>query len=190
VGSEFDDTDDTEDAGDAEAPRHVSDVNGHADEAPDYEGPGAPGAPGAPEEVAHSALPPKVESWRQRSATGAILTGIALGLQQVFEKEREQPGIVMETSGEPPTDLPVEAEVEQGRPRKSVVNIRPWLLGKRDGGHTEGGAAGDRENGGPGVERGSEPGVDRGSEPGVERGSGLGGEPSSEPGSETTRGAD
>jgi hypothetical protein len=76
-----------------------------------------------------SALPPKVEAWRKRSATGAILTGFALGLQQVFEKEKDEPAIVMQTSGDPPTDLPVEADVEHGRPRQSVVNIRPWLLG-------------------------------------------------------------
>ncbi len=70
----------------------------------------------------------KMESWRKRSATGAVLTGLALGFQQVFEKEREEPAIIMTTSGDPPRDLPVEAEVEHGRPRRSVVNIRPWLL--------------------------------------------------------------
>jgi hypothetical protein len=78
--------------------------------------------------------PGKVDSWRKRSATGAILSGIALGLQQVFEKEREEPAIVQTTSGDPPKDLPVEAEVEHGRPRRSVVNIRPWLLERRGGG--------------------------------------------------------
>jgi hypothetical protein len=75
-----------------------------------------------------TALPPKVEAWRKRSATGALLTGFALGLQQALGKEQEQPAIIMQTSGDPPMDLPVEAEVEQGRPRQSVVNIRPWLL--------------------------------------------------------------
>ena len=73
----------------------------------------------------------QVEAWRKRSATGAVLTGIAFGLQQVFEKEREEPAIIMTTSGDPPRDLPVEAEVEHGRPRRSVVNIRPWLLDRR-----------------------------------------------------------
>jgi len=76
----------------------------------------------------HTALPPKFESWRRRSATGAILTGFALGLQQAFSKEHEQPSIVMETSGDPPTDLPVEADMELARPRQSVVTIRPWLV--------------------------------------------------------------
>jgi hypothetical protein len=82
-----------------------------------------------PDSGPSSALPQKVEAWRKRSATGAILTGFALGLQQVFEKEKEEPAIVMQTSGDPPTDLPVDADVEHGRPRQSVVSIRPWLLG-------------------------------------------------------------
>jgi hypothetical protein len=84
-----------------------------------------------PDDAPGSALPPKVEAWRKRSATGAVLTGFALGLQQVFEKEKEQPAIVMQTSGDPPMDLPVEADVEHGRPRQSVVSIRPWLLADR-----------------------------------------------------------
>jgi hypothetical protein len=76
----------------------------------------------------HTALPPKVEGWRKRSATGAVLTGFALGLQSVFEPKKEEPSIVLETSGDPPRDLPVEADMEYRRPRQTVVNIRPWLL--------------------------------------------------------------
>jgi hypothetical protein len=108
----------------------------------------------------HTALPTKVEAWRKRSATGAVLTGFALGLQQAFEKEREQPAIIMQTSGDPPTDLPVEADVEHGRPRQSKVSIRPWLLRNRGdradpASETEKAAAGDTDAGrprpGPGV---------------------------------------
>lgn len=76
----------------------------------------------------HTALPGRVEAWRRRSATGAILTGFALGLQQVFEAKKDEPAVVMETSGDPPRDLPVEADFEYGRPKQSVVNVRPWLL--------------------------------------------------------------
>ncbi len=85
----------------------------------------------APDEAGddqHTALPPKVEGWRRRSATGAVLTGFALGLQSVFEPKRDEPSIVLETSGDPPQDLPVEADMEYRRPRQTVVNIRPWLL--------------------------------------------------------------
>jgi hypothetical protein len=81
----------------------------------------------------HTALPPRVEAWRQRSAVGAILTGFALGLQEALEPKREEPAIVMETSGEPPSDLPVESDFEFRRPRESVVHIRPWLLDSKAG---------------------------------------------------------
>jgi hypothetical protein len=109
-----DDVDDVDDVDD------IEDVEDRADEDVwfDEEDP----------EVAEAEAPPRFDSWRKRSATGAILTGFALGLQQVFEKNPDEPAIVMQTSGDPPKDLPVEAEVEQGRPRRSVVNIRPWLL--------------------------------------------------------------
>jgi hypothetical protein len=80
------------------------------------------------EQEYHTALPPKVEAWRKRSATGAILTGFALGLQEALETKRQEPAIVIQTSGDPPKDLPVEADFEYGRPRQSVVSIRPWLL--------------------------------------------------------------
>jgi len=79
-------------------------------------------------EEEYTALPPKVESWRKRSVTGAILTGFALGLQEALETKRQEPAIVVQTSGDPPRDLPVEADFEYARPRQSVVSIRPWLL--------------------------------------------------------------
>lgn len=74
-------------------------------------------------------LPDWAERWRVRSAAGTVLSAVAFGLQQVFETERKEPAIVMETSGEPPTDLPVEAQLEQLGPRQSSVTVRPWLLG-------------------------------------------------------------
>ncbi|HWE56319.1 MAG TPA: hypothetical protein VG435_12455 [Acidimicrobiales bacterium] len=78
---------------------------------------------------AHTALPPRVEAWRKRSAAGAILTGFALGLQEALETKRDDPSIVIQTSGDPPKDLPVDADFEYGRPKQSVVQIRPWLTG-------------------------------------------------------------
>jgi hypothetical protein len=70
-----------------------------------------------------------IERSRRRSATGAVLTAFAFGLQNVFEAERKEPAIVMQTSGDPPMDLPVEAQLEQLGPRQSTVTVRPWLLG-------------------------------------------------------------
>jgi hypothetical protein len=73
-------------------------------------------------------LPDSVERWRQRSATGAVLTAFAFGLQQALETEKKEPAIIMVTSGDPPTDLPVEAQLEQLGPRQSSVKVRTWLL--------------------------------------------------------------
>lgn len=101
----------------------------------------------ADEYAPHTALPSKVEAWRRRSATGAILTGFAFGLQEVFEPTKRDPSIVMETSGDPPRDLPVEADLESGRPRHSVVNIRPWLLPGDQQESPETDAAGGAEKG-------------------------------------------
>ena len=80
------------------------------------------------DEAQRTALPAKMEAWRRRSATGAILTGFAFGLKEVFEPERDEPAIVQQVPGEPPGDLPVEAQLDQTRPDEAVVTIRPWLL--------------------------------------------------------------
>jgi hypothetical protein len=76
----------------------------------------------------HTALPPRVESWRRRSVAGAILTGIGLGLKQVLEPQREEAAIIVQSSGEPPADLPVEADLGGIHPSANVVRIRPWLM--------------------------------------------------------------
>lgn len=92
-----------------------------------------------PEEVEHPAeqegpVSPagdrRGETWRRRSAVGALLTGIALGLGEVLEAERNEPAIIQETSGVPPRDLPVEADLGEASPKRSVVHVRPWLLGE------------------------------------------------------------
>jgi len=75
----------------------------------------------------HTALPPRLEAWRRRSAAGAILTGIGLGLKAALEPERDEPSIVMQASGDMPSDLSVEAELGGILPADNVVKIRPWL---------------------------------------------------------------
>ncbi|HET9060582.1 MAG TPA: hypothetical protein VFN61_11725 [Acidimicrobiales bacterium] len=76
-------------------------------------------------------LPDRAERWRATSAVGGVMTAFALGLQQAFEPDRNQPAIIMETSGDPPTDLPVEATLAQLGPRQSSVTVRPWLIGRK-----------------------------------------------------------
>jgi hypothetical protein len=106
------------------------------DEQPDPDEPSAADfADPPPEEVR-----PR-EGWRKRTATGAILSGLALAFQQVFEDHHQDVSVIMETSGVPPTDLPVEAEFDHMAPRRSVVKIRPWLLGDPEAGDAEAGDA-------------------------------------------------
>lgn len=109
-------------------------------------------------------LSDRAERWRVRSATGTVLTAFAFGLQQAFEPNRNEPAIIMETSGDPPRDLPVEAELEQLGPRRSSVTIRPYLLGNPTPGKTPPPAAAEAEDdktgpdgsGGPGLEKGQQ----------------------------------
>ena len=84
---------------------------------------------GGDEEELRTALPPALEEWRRRSATGAILTGIAFGLRQALELPREQPAIVVEAPGEPPgPPKPMELHMDPDRPEETWVIVRPWLL--------------------------------------------------------------
>lgn len=77
-----------------------------------------------------SSLPPSVEKWRQRSGSGQILTAVALGLQKVFELERDnRPAIVQEAPGDPYSDDdPVVVDFEPEDVDNTTVKVRPWLL--------------------------------------------------------------
>lgn len=92
-----------------------------------------------------SALPRRIEAWRKRSATGAILTGFAFGLREALENEQKEPAITLQTSGVPPRDLAAEADLEDPLPKRNVVRVRPWLMDgdEPDGGSERGDAAGE-----------------------------------------------
>lgn len=71
---------------------------------------------------------PRVPPKRARTATGALLTGIALGLRDVFdpEKKRDTIAIEQEAPGEP--DGPQRYEVHLNRsPRDGQAIYRPWV---------------------------------------------------------------
>lgn len=71
---------------------------------------------------------PRVPPKRARTATGALLTGIALGLREVFdpEKKNDQIAIEQEAPGEP--EGPQRYEVRlNGSPRDAQAVYRPWV---------------------------------------------------------------
>jgi hypothetical protein len=76
-----------------------------------------------------TALPPRWEAWRRTSATGAILTGVALGLQQVFEPQRQEVAIVAPAPTEPlhPTG-PVSVQLDAENPSASRILVRAWMM--------------------------------------------------------------
>ena len=76
-----------------------------------------------------TALPPRVDSWRRRTATGAILTGVALGLQAALDAPPQPAAVVREVPGGPPPEPdPVEAVLDPDHPEASRLVVRSWLL--------------------------------------------------------------
>lgn len=76
-----------------------------------------------------TALPPRLEAWRRRSFTGALMTGVALGLAEALEVPRSGVAIVAQAPGEPlgpPGRMQVELDPDD--PTRAAVIIRPWLF--------------------------------------------------------------
>ena len=91
------------------------------------EGP-APGHDEGPGEDADEPVgsdPLRFNQWMKRSATGAVLSGIALGLQQALEPKRNLPAFVMEAPGEPEDpDAPITLHFDPDDPTKTVAVVR------------------------------------------------------------------
>ena len=132
---------DPEPDGPAPAPEWAATVEATAEGTADRtaEGTHAPGSPDddpqdgddlPDEDVAHDPL--RFQHWRKRSATGAVLSGIALGLQQALEPKRELPAFVMEAPGEPEDpDAPITLHFDPDDPTKTVAVIRPSAIEAR-----------------------------------------------------------
>ncbi len=69
--------------------------------------------------------PLRFSNWMKRSTTGAILTGITIGLQQALEVPRKQPAFVIEANDEPDdSERPIELRFDPDSPTKTVAIIR------------------------------------------------------------------
>jgi hypothetical protein len=66
-----------------------------------------------------------VNAWRRRGSVGAaVLSGFALGFEQVFYPDRrEDPAIVVE-AGEPDPDRPFVLDLDPDDPGASVISVR------------------------------------------------------------------
>jgi len=73
--------------------------------------------------------PLRFNQWMKRSAAGAVLSGIALGLQQALEPKRELPAFVMEAPGEPEDpDAPITLHFDPDDPTRTVAVVRVPVL--------------------------------------------------------------
>ena len=69
------------------------------------------------------------DRWRRASATGAVMTGIALGLREALQVPREEAPIVEQVSGDPPgPPQPLEVRLDPDSPGTAVAVVRPWLM--------------------------------------------------------------
>lgn len=70
---------------------------------------------------------PKPPPKKARTATGALLTGIALGLREVFDPEKKKDTIAIEQEASEP-EGPQEYEIRlNGSPRDAQAIYRPWV---------------------------------------------------------------
>jgi hypothetical protein len=103
----------------------ASEVGGQATD-PSATDPADPSATDSADDDPGPHDPLRFNHWMKRSAAGAVLSGIALGLQQALEEKRELPAFVMEAPGEPEDpDAPITLHFDPDDPTKTVAVIRP-----------------------------------------------------------------
>ena len=85
--------------------------------------------PDPPSDVDPVASGPVPARWRRRAVTGGLLTGLALGLREVFDPPPDEDEIIQEVDVDAPPrdDQPVRIVLIEGAPRASRIILRPWL---------------------------------------------------------------
>jgi hypothetical protein len=69
--------------------------------------------------------PLRFNKWMKRSATGAVLTGISLGLREALETTKKEPAFMIEASGRPEDpDNPIQLHFDPDNPADTVAVIR------------------------------------------------------------------
>lgn len=69
-------------------------------------------------------LPSRVVRWSRRSAMGAVLTGMALGLQEVLEPRKDSAIVIEVDADGEPHDLPIRLLLDPDDPRGSLCIVR------------------------------------------------------------------
>jgi hypothetical protein len=68
----------------------------------------------------------RFDAWRRRSAIGAIATGVALGLKEIFQPTNIEPVITAVAPGDPPdADKGLRVILDPDDPSKSLAIVPP-----------------------------------------------------------------
>jgi len=69
--------------------------------------------------------PLRFSNWMKRSATGAVMTGIAVGLKEALQPKTKEVPFVIEARGEPDDpDKPIDLRFDPDSPEDTVAIIR------------------------------------------------------------------
>lgn len=69
--------------------------------------------------------PLRFSNWMKRSATGAVMTGIAVGLKEALQPQKKEVPFVIEARGEPDDpDKPIDLHFDPDSPADTVAIIR------------------------------------------------------------------
>ena len=68
--------------------------------------------------------PLRFNNWMKRSATGAVMTGIAIGLREALEPRRPEVAFVIEASDPDSPDGPIDLRFDPDSPQNTVAVIR------------------------------------------------------------------
>ncbi len=75
--------------------------------------------------------PLRFSNWMKRSATGAVMSGISIGLREALQPTKNQPAFVMEATGLPEDpDNPIRLQFDPDSPADTVAIIRIPSAGK------------------------------------------------------------
>lgn len=78
----------------------------------------------APRPEATAPVPSRVVRWSRSSLMGAVVTGFALGLQEVLEPRREEAIVIEVDADGEPHDLPIRLLLDPDDPSGSLCIVR------------------------------------------------------------------
>lgn len=77
--------------------------------------------------------PLRFSNWMKRSATGAVMTGIAVGLKEALQPQRKEVPFVIESRDDPDDqDKPIDLHFDPDSPEATVAIIRRPVAGPPD----------------------------------------------------------